>query len=262
MTDDLMAVARAAATAAGDLILSRWTTVHQVTAKSSATDPVTEVDRAAEALIRAVLAEHRPTDAVIGEETGREGGDSAIWWVIDPLDGTVNFLYGRDDVAVSVAAVDEDGPIATCVHAPRLGRTYTAGRGRGAWLNDRPLSLRTARGLNHALLGTGFAYDAVGRKAQAEALSRILPQVADLRRGGAAALEICSLANGAIDAFIEDDLAQWDWMGAALIVTEAGGVVAPITSDRGTHGIVAGPRALVDALMRIAECTSFGRGWT
>lgn len=251
MTDDLVALAAAAATAAGGLVLGRWAAVHEVSAKSSATDPVTEVDRAAEALIRAVIADHRPGDAVVGEETGRQGRDSEVWWVIDPLDGTVNFLRGRDEVAVSVAAVDEHGPVASCVHAPRLGRTYTAARGAGARLDGRPLTLGEPPALDRALVGTGFSYQATGRAAQAQTLARLLPLVADVRRGGSAALEICSVASGELDAFLEDDLAEWDWMGASLVVTEAGGAVVPVTSDRGTHGVAAGARLLVDALLRV-----------
>ncbi|MCX6432583.1 MAG: inositol monophosphatase [Actinobacteria bacterium] len=254
MSPDLLAVAREAALAAGELILSRWDSIHQVTLKSSKTDPVTEVDQASESLIRELIARHRPDDAVIGEEAGREGGESAIWWVIDPLDGTVNFLYGRDDVAVSVAAVDRHGPLATCVHAPRLGRTYVAERGQGAWLNGVRLALGEPRGLDRALLGTGFSYEAEGRLAQVEVLSRVLPRVADLRRGGSAALDICSVATGGIDVFIEDDLAEWDWIGAALVVMEAGGVCFPIASPRGSHGVAVGPRALVEELLRVANC--------
>lgn len=253
-----MVLAREAATSAGELILSRWDSTHKVALKSSMTDPVTEVDQASESLIRGIIARHRPDDAVIGEEAGRQGAESATWWVIDPLDGTVNFLYGRDDVAVSVAAVDRHGPVAACVHAPRLGRTFVAARGSGAWLNDRRLTLGDPRDLDRALLGTGFSYSASGRKAQSEVLTRILPLVADLRRGGSAALDVCSVATGSIDVFIEDDLAEWDWIGASLVVTEAGGTVVPITSPRGSQGIVAGAETLVTALLRAANCYKSG----
>lgn len=255
MTEDLVVLARRAALAAGEHIMSSWAGSVDVAVKTSATDPVTDVDRACEALIRSIIAGERPDDAVIGEEAGRRGGASDLWWVIDPLDGTVNFIYRRDEVAVSVAAVDRRGPVASCVHAPRLAKTYTAARGRGAELNERALRLPETRALEHALIGTGFSYDAKGRRAQAEALVGILPSVADLRRGGSAALDICSVAQGGLDAFVEDDLAEWDWIGAALVVREAGGIVTPFTSARGTPGVAAGPSVLVDALVRLSGGT-------
>lgn len=242
---DLMKIAIEAATSAGRIIQDSWRDAHRVRIKSTSTDPVTEVDERAETQIRSVIASHRPFDRVIGEEQGDSSGLSDIYWMVDPIDGTVNYIYGRDEVAVSIAALDINGPVASCVYLPRFQRTFSAVRGEGAWLGKEPLKMSPPPQLSEALLGTGFSYHSAGRAEQMKKLSRVLPEVRDLRRSGSAAIDLCSLANGSLDVFIEDDLEEWDWAGASLIVLESGGSFLRFTSDRGTSGVVAGCTSLV-----------------
>jgi len=199
----------------------------EVTAtKSSPTDVVTEMDRAAEALITGRLRAQRPGDAFLGEEGG-ESGRGRVRWIIDPLDGTVNYLYGLPDWAVSIAAEVDGAPVAGAVAAPARDEIFTAVSGGGAWLragDEPPVTLRCNTGvpLAQALVATGFGYAAARRAVQGEVVAAVLPRVRDIRRGGSAAVDLCSVAAGRLDAFYERGLNHWDYAAGGLIATEAG----------------------------------------
>ncbi|MBO0922657.1 inositol monophosphatase [Cellulomonas sp. zg-ZUI222] len=252
---ELVAVARQVAVAAGRLVHDgRPETVGVAATKSSAVDVVTAMDLASEELVRAELARLRPADGILGEEGGHVPGTSGVTWVVDPIDGTVNYLYGLPAYAVSVAAVvGEPAPgawtvLAGCVHAPATGETWTAGRGQGAHLDGRPLTVAPAPPLDRCLLGTGFGYVAERRRAQARVLADLLPRVRDVRRAGAAAIDLCQVATGRLDLYYERGLQPWDLAAAGLVVAEAGGVVT------GLRGRAAGPDMVVaGAAERVAE---------
>jgi myo-inositol-1(or 4)-monophosphatase len=176
-----------AAIAAGRVLLSERSSVvaqGPSATKSSATDPVTRADMAAQQVIADMLATARPADGLLGEEGLDRPGETGWQWIIDPLDGTVNYLYGSDEWAVSIAVRDDAGTAVGVVHAPALGRTCTAVRGEGCYLDDRRLTVHRCRDLSRAVVGTGFSYDAATRAAQAAVLARVLPRVADIRRCG------------------------------------------------------------------------------
>jgi myo-inositol-1(or 4)-monophosphatase len=207
--------------------------------KSSATDPVTSADLAAQRVIAREITAARPGDGITAEEGLRRSGRTGVHWIIDPLDGTVNYLYGRDEWSVSIAARDHAGTAVAVIHAPALDRTYTAIRGQGAWLDSRRLAIRRTTDLSTAVIGTGFSYAADGRSAQATTLARLLPQIADIRRSGSAALDLAAVASGALDAFYEDDLEEWDWAAGALLAAESGAVVSPLPGPGGRSGVLA-----------------------
>jgi myo-inositol-1(or 4)-monophosphatase len=245
--DALLSLAVEVAEAAGAELLCRAGDVHDVDTKTSATDPVSEADRASERLLVERLTAARPDDGILGEEGAERRGTTGLRWVLDPLDGTVNYLYGYAGWAVSVACEDDDGGVVGVVHDPLRGETFRAGRGAGAHLGDRPLRVTDPVALDRALVATGFAYAADVRARQAGVLAGLLPRVRDVRRGGSAALDLCSVAAGRVDAYYEDSTQRWDWAAGALVVTEAGGLVTPL----GDGVAAAGPalhRALVDAL--------------
>ncbi len=193
--------------------------------KSSATDPVTEIDRASEALIRRLVAAARPDDGFLGEEGDTLVGSSEVEWVVDPIDGTVNFVYGVPAYAVSVAARRGDEVVAGFVVNVADGREWGATGGGGAFRLDgdpRRLVAPDPPPLSHLLVATGFGYDPQVRQAQGEAVTRLLPQVRDIRRIGAASLDLCALAEGTVDAYVERGLQPWDHAAGGLIATEAG----------------------------------------
>jgi myo-inositol-1(or 4)-monophosphatase len=194
--------------------------------KSSPTDVVTEMDRASEALIRRRLLAARPGDAVLGEEGGQTG-EGRVRWIVDPLDGTVNYLYGLADWAVSIAAEVAGTVVAGVVAVPSRREVFTAVRGGGAWLRageEPPLALRCNTGvaLAGALVATGFSYEARRRVVQGEVVAALLPRVRDIRRGGSCAVDLCSVAAGRVDAFYERGVNYWDYAAGGLVATEAG----------------------------------------
>jgi myo-inositol-1(or 4)-monophosphatase len=198
--------------------------------KSSPTDVVTEMDRAAEALIRQGLLAARPRDAILGEEggerAGRAHGPGRVRWVVDPLDGTVNYLYGLPDWSVSIAAEVDGTVVAGVVTVPSHGEVFTATLGGGAWLwaDDGTVALRCNTGvpLEQALVSTGFGYEVPRRVVQGEVVGAVLPRVRDIRRGGSCAVDLCSLAAGRVDAYYERGVNYWDWAAGGLVATEAG----------------------------------------
>lgn len=225
----LLQRAMLAASAAGELLLARPADL-VVESKSSATDAVTAMDRASEDLLVRMLLADGATDAVLGEEGGERAGSSGVRWVLDPLDGTVNYLYGLPEWAVSVAAQRQGRTVAGVVAAPLLQRRWWAVAGGGAWTalgDDEPRRLQVGgeRRLGHALTGTGFGYAADRRGRQGELLARVIAELRDVRRIGSAAIDLCYVAGGEFDAYFEQGLHEWDSAAAALIVAEAGGAV-------------------------------------
>lgn len=234
-----------------------------VRSKSSRTDPVTIVDTETERLLRERLAVLRPGEHVLGEEEGGAAGVSAgrITWVLDPIDGTVNFVYGIPAYAVSVAAQLDGESVAGAVADVAAGAVYSAARGHGARVRDgagtRALRCSDAEELAMALLGTGFGYAPQRRREQAEILTRVLPLVRDMRRIGSCALDLCMVADGRLDAYYEDGVNVWDWAAGALIAAEAGARLHLPPPDGGVGGgglvIAAAPGVaaeLVDVLGR------------
>lgn len=264
----LLALAEEAAREAGALVQGKRPAQVEVAAtKSSPTDIVTAMDRASEALLRSRLAAARPDDGLLGEEEGLRPGRSGITWVVDPIDGTVNYLYGIPAYAVSVAAVVGDTsrpgawrPVVGVVHSPAVDRTWTAAAGLGAFLDGEPLpAVLPPPVLGGALVATGFGYLAGRRAQQSRVLATLLPRVRDIRRIGCASIDLCMLASGRFDAYYERGLQVWDLAAAMLVATEAGVVVRGIDGKPPQeHMVVAGRRPLVDVLA--AELEAAGAG--
>ena len=229
--DDLLRLALTTAEAAGSLLRERFRRpATGVASKSSATDPVSDADRDAEALITRALHDACPDDAVLGEEGAARAGASGRRWIVDPLDGTVNYLYGIAQWAVSIACEDGDGLLLGVVHDPLAGETFRALRGHGAWLGETRLEVTAGVPLERSLVGTGFSYRAEVRAEQAGLVARVLPHVRDLRRAGSAALDLAAVAAGRLDLFYEHGLMPWDLAAGELLVREAGGVVRDLAA--------------------------------
>jgi myo-inositol-1(or 4)-monophosphatase len=248
----LLAVAREAAHAAGKQLRTRFghrqSGVH---AKSTPTDLVSDADVAAESAIRAVLAERRPGDAILAEEGG-ETGDGALRWVVDPLDGTINFLFGIPQFAVSVACEDASGTRAGVVLDPIRQECFAATGNGAASLNGEPIQGSDRDELATAMVATGFAYDAEVRARQADVITRVLPRVRDIRRAGSAALDLSWCACGRYDAYFERGLHAWDYAAGALIATRAGLQTRVLSAtDEIPAGLMAAPPGLIDDLFRL-----------
>jgi myo-inositol-1(or 4)-monophosphatase len=251
----LLAVAQEAAQAAAAELMSRSDRRRQgVRAKSGPTDLVSDADVAAETAIRRVLAARRPGDEVVGEEGGAQGGgDGALRWVVDPLDGTINYLFEIPVFAVSVACQDESGTVAGVVLDPSRDECFTATRSAaGACLNGRPIAASQQDELPTALIATGFAYDVEWRRRQAAVVARVLPAVRDIRRAGAAAIDLAWTACGRFDAFYERGLNAWDAAAGALVCERAGLVVRSLPGDEhDPPGVIAAPAGLIDGLIEL-----------
>jgi myo-inositol-1(or 4)-monophosphatase len=219
--------------------------------KTSDTDPVSEADRASERLITESLLAARPDDGLLGEEGVDIAGTTGLRWVVDPLDGTVNFLYGMPAWSVSIACADEHGSVIGVVHQPTTGLTYTAIRDGGSYCNGRHLSVNDPVPLARALIATGFAYDVENRTRQAKTIAALLPQVRDIRRVGSAALDLCMLGAGMVDGYFEDTTSHWDWAAGALVASEAGAAVQVLG-----NGIVAAGPALFAELVDVLETSA------
>lgn len=259
---DLLELAVAVAEEAGHLLLGfagqRADGVDlDVTTKSSATDPVSEADRAAERLIAQRLASARPDDGLLAEEgQAARAGSSGLRWVVDPLDGTVNFLYGLPSWAVSIACEDAEGVVVGVVRDPQRDETFGAVRGAGAHLGDRALEVNVVADLAHALVATGFAYDPMVRAVQGGDVADLLPRVRDVRRCGSAAIDLAWCAAGKVDGYVEFGLNRWDWAAGRLLVEEAGGTVSSYqrqVAGRDAPGLVAGGAVVHDALLTWAR---------
>lgn len=225
----------------------------RITTKTTATDPVTEVDREVEALIVAALLAARPDDGVLGEEGADRPGTSGVRWIIDPIDGTVDFMYGIPGCNVSIAAEVDGVVVAGVVVDPLHGDTFAAARGVGATRNGDPIRCTGVADPGLALVGTGFGYDPDERARQAAVLAHVLPRVRDIRRVGAAAIDLCWVACGRLDGYYERNLKAWDWAAAALVAQEAGATVGAIgdralPDDLPDATVVAAGPALYDRL--------------
>ncbi len=263
---ELLAVAEAAADAAAAELRSRYgTNVRGVHTKSTPTDLVSEADVAAEAAIRRVLAARRPDDAILGEEGGAtagagDGRDGSIRWIVDPLDGTINYLYGIPAFAVSVACEDTAGTVAGIVLDPIRDERFTATRSGPPLLNGEPIAAGDVSELSMAMVATGFGYDAAVRARQSDILRTVLPRVRDIRRVGAAALDLVWCACGRFDAYYERGVHSWDIAAGALVAERAGLVVRELAETaEDPYGLVAAPAALVDDLYALASGSAKAR---
>lgn len=256
---ELSELATAIALEAGELARTRrHEGVRLAATKSSLADIVTDADREVEALIRERLRASRPDDGFLGEETGAEVGASGITWVVDPIDGTVNYAYGIPTYNVSIAAVrGEPDPesweaLAAAVNAPALGEIFTAAQGHGAWSGETRLAV-TEETPAGALLGTGFGYDPATHEGDLATVARVMPMVRDLRRMGSAALDLAYVAAGRLDGYFERGLRPWDHAAGALLVAEAGGAVSRIDIESPRPMLVAGGREVHARLLAILD---------
>ena len=252
----LLEIARDVALTAGELVVRRRAEgVTVADLKSSPVDVVTAADRECETLIRSLLAEARPEDGFFGEEGAEDAGTSGLTWIVDPIDGTVNYLYNIPHYAISIAVVSGGTDpltwtaLAGCVLNPVSGEIYTASAGGGAFLGTEPLVPAPGVELSQALVGTGFSYSAEDRAVQGAIVAQLLPEVRDIRRFGAASLDICAVASGRLNAYYERGLSPWDHAAAGLIAREAG------ASIRGRNGqspnkdfFLAGEESVANAL--------------
>jgi len=221
MHEELLDLARTVGAEAAALLMDR-PPAFEIEEKSTAIDIVTQMDKKAETFIVQSILAVRPDDGMIGEEGADIESKSGITWVIDPLDGTVNYFYGLPGWNVSIAAKDRAGSVVGVVTAPTINSTWWASRGGGAFFNGSKIKVNEPIEFNRAFIGTGFQYDVAHRIRQIENVGRMLPLIRDIRRSGAAAVDICSVAMGALDAYFEDGLKEWDWAAASLVATEAG----------------------------------------
>ena len=255
---ELLELARATAEEAAALVgAGRSTAAAQVDTKSSPVDVVTAVDTASEALIVRRLLEARPDDGVLGEEGASTEGTSGVRWVVDPIDGTVNFLYGLPQYAVSIAAEQDGVIVAGVVINAATGVEYAATLGDGATRDGRSLAVRATPPLGERLVLTGFHYDAELRGLQAAAVARLLPRVRDIRRLGSCALDLCHLAEGSADAYLEEGASLWDHAAGALIAREAGATTRILRGVGGRELLVAAPGAGFEEFLAAAMEAGF-----
>jgi myo-inositol-1(or 4)-monophosphatase len=242
-SEELLELARVTAREAGDLVVRlRAEGVEVAATKSSDIDIVTRADQAAEALIRERLLAARPDDGMVGEEGDDLPGDSGVVWIVDPIDGTVNYLYGLPHFAVSIAAEVDGEVVAGVVVAPALGLEYTAVRGAGATCNGSAVRARRVVPLAERLVGTGFSYEQAARTREAAYLAVLLPRIRDIRRLGSCALDICAVATGLLDAYVEEGPHIWDHAAAGLVAEEAGAVLEVARSEAGKRVLVCAPK--------------------
>ncbi|WP_310963777.1 inositol monophosphatase family protein [Nocardioides terrisoli] len=238
LLDLAVAVAReGAANAAG----MRRAGVEVAGTKSSEIDIVTAADRATEDLVRRRLRELRPDDGVLGEEGAERPGSTGVRWIVDPIDGTVNYLYGWGWYAVSIAAEVDGEIVAGAVRNPANGDEFTAHRGGGARRNGEPVRVRGPVPLSQSLIGTGFNYEQSVRAAQAGAVARMLPRIRDIRRQGSCALDLCMVACGLLDGYVEEGPEVWDDAAGGLVAVEAGARVEVATGASGKRLVVCAP---------------------
>jgi myo-inositol-1(or 4)-monophosphatase len=259
---ELLEVAVRVATEAAELArTSRPAAIRDVDTKSSETDVVTAADRATEQLVRRRIAELRPGEPVLGEE---EGGSSpadlaGVRWVVDPIDGTVNYLYGFPWYAVSLAVQVDGVSVVGAVVEPASGRRWVAARGLGAQLDGETLRVSSTTRLDLALVATGFAYRVERRRRQAEGVAQLVGKVRDIRRSGAASLDLCAVAAGWLDGYFEHGLSRWDWAAGALIAEEAGAAVR-LPGETDTDGLgadllmAASPGVVAELTAALIEC--------
>jgi myo-inositol-1(or 4)-monophosphatase len=250
---ELLDLAVRVARLAAELVAARRTAGRAavVDTKSTETDVVTAADRDAERLIADELRRARPDDAMLGEETGARPGDgrSAVRWLVDPIDGTVNYVYRLRQYAVSIAAEVDGVVVAGVVRNAATGEEWTATLGGGAWRDGRRLRASSVDTLGRALVATGFAYEPARRAHQAAVLASLMPDIRDIRRFGAASLDLCMVAEGMVDAYYEKGLNPWDHAAGGLIAAEAGVVVTGLRGAApGAAMVLAAPPGVHAAL--------------
>ena len=260
---ELQAIAEQLARAAADVIRNRPADLH-AQSKTTPTDTVTIVDKAAERVIINGLSAMRPDDRVVAEESGDSEHEGDVTWFVDPLDGTVNYLYGLPPYSVSIAAVVADQPVAGVVIDVPRDELFAATAGGGATRNGVPIRCGTQVDPALSLVSTGFAYDARVRTWQAEVIRGVLPRVRDVRRAGSAAVDLCNVACGRVDAFFEAGMYPWDWMAGSLIAREAGARVDGIGGrPPGRHvTIAANPRLFAALELVLADAGAGDRTFT
>lgn len=252
LQDEIFELAVTAARFAGDYLMKR-PDVFDVTQKSSRVDFATQMDKNSESMIVDLILGKRPLDGIIGEEGSARPSQSGITWIIDPLDGTVNYFYGLPGWNVSIAARDDEGELVGVVYAPTINKIWSARRGHGAFCNSQPISCNDPVDLSMALIATGLSYQLEVRKRQAQVLSGLIPQVRDIRRNGAAAVDLCFVAMGAFDAYFEYGLQEWDSAAGGLIAREAGALVTNLAGGPADRSMViaAGPHLHAQLLSEI-----------
>ncbi len=232
---ELLRLAWRAATAAGSYLKDERPRLLQIDTKSSPSDSVTVMDRTAEAMISGLLLGARPDDGLLGEEGGERPGTSGVRWIVDPLDGTVNYLFGIPMWGVSIAAEVDGEVVVGVVTTPELGESYVSARGKGSWLvvdgTATALAVRSCESLGDALVTTGFGYAAQTRRRQSGVVTGLIGDIRDVRRTGAAVVDFCWLARGRFDGLYEKGLHAWDYAAGALIAAEAGAVVSGLRDD-------------------------------
>lgn len=255
-------LARDVAAEAGQLVQRmRREGVEVAGTKSSDVDVVTRADQASEELIRRRLLAERPDDGLLGEEGDEVAGTSGVRWVVDPIDGTVNYLYGLPAYAVSVAAEHDGEVVAGVVLNPATGEEYGAVRGAGAWLRTpagrTPLRVREPVETARMLVATGFNYELELRRDQGRAVARLLTQVRDVRRMGACSLDLCAVASGRVDAYLEEGVHAWDHAAGGLVAAEAGATVRQGTGAHGRLLLTCAAPAVIEELVRLAADCGF-----
>jgi myo-inositol-1(or 4)-monophosphatase len=254
----LRSLAERIAREAGEMVATgRLEGTMSVATKSTVTDMVTEYDRASERLVVARILEQRPDDTIVGEEGADTVGTSGISWLVDPIDGTTNFLYGLPGYAVSIAAADDEGTLAGAVYVPATDELFSAGRGAGATLDGTPIACSATTDVAHALVATGFSYLPERRRGQAERLARMIARIRDVRRFGAASVDLCHVAAGRVDAYFEEFLGPWDLAAGELIAREAGCRTGDFSGAeaRPAEVLVATPALFEPLATMIRECT-------
>jgi len=258
LRDALLDLALRVAREAGELVRTRREAGVQVAAtKSSITDVVTEADRASEALILDRIMAARPDDGILGEEGSDRAGTSGVRWVVDPIDGTVNYFLGLAQYAVSIG-VEVDGvtQVGVVVNAA-TGEEFAAVRGRGATRDGRPIAVRPTVPLERAVVSTGYNYELPVRRRQAAAVAELVVRVADIRRFGSCALDLCALAAGQSDGYVEEGCNPWDHAAGGLIAEEAGAVVEILTGASGRDLVVAAPAAAYEGFLGLVRSCGF-----
>ena len=263
LAEELAGLALETARAAADLVRSRaQQEVSVAGTKTSDVDVVTEADRATEALIRERLLAARPDDAILGEEQDAEPGTSGVRWIVDPIDGTVNFLYGIPQYAVSIAAEVDGEVVAGVVVDVAKSHEYVARPGPDgpeALRDGRPIQVRGPAPLSQRLIATGFSYRAEVRAVQAEAVTRLLPVVRDIRRLGSCALDLCAVAEGTLDGYVEEGVNLWDHAAAGLLARAAGATTRELVGRSGMPLLVCGPRHGFEELLDAVRKAGFSR---